>query len=125
MAKKKFDHAEHLVAHAATRARERYRFKPTPRDYETIINQIVQKQATLVEDQILKGVYDVTVRKQRVRVVYHYVKRKIVTFLPLPFTKEWHKHRANTRGSIFWQGQPPLIPLDTDFIPPRDYRWHL
>ena len=83
-----FDHREHLRTHAGHRAFERYGASPTPLEFEDLRAQIVQGKAKLIEDQIIKGIYLVQFKGQPALVVYHQVKRKIITFLP-KYAPQW------------------------------------
>ena len=68
--------------HASERAAQRYRVRPSAEDYENIRAQIVQGKAKLLDYQVTRGVYQAELQGQKCWVVYHYIKRKVVTFLP-------------------------------------------
>ena len=79
-----YNHKAHSKTHALARAEERYGKRPVAIDFEDMRNQIVQGRAVLVDDQApgIKGVYKVQFRGEDAWVVYHHLKRKVVTFLP-------------------------------------------
>ncbi len=68
--------------HGKLRAMQRYNVAPTRMEFEDMRAQVVQGKAKLVEDQILKAIYEVQLRGKTVRVVYSPIHRKILTFLP-------------------------------------------
>lgn len=113
-----FDHQHHRRTHAGHRAFQRYDAKVTQKDFEEMIGQIISGKAVLVEDQILKKVYDLTHKETEFRVVYHVVKRRIVTFLPKPGTPG-HVDYSTPRPQPARVLPFTDIPLDTDFSPKK------
>lgn len=87
---KKFDRAQHHKTHARQRAEERYNVRCTTMEFEDLRAQIVQGRATLVDDQVIKGIYKVKLRGQDAYVVYHRITRKIITFLPKYAGQLWN-----------------------------------
>lgn len=68
--------------HGQLRAMQRYNARPTAMEFEDMRSQIVRGVAPMVEDQILKAIYEVELRGRKARVVYSPLARKILTFLP-------------------------------------------
>jgi hypothetical protein len=77
-----FEAQEYKRTHAGDRAEERYGKRPTTREFEDIRSYIVQGKARLVEDNVIKQVYEVVFRGGPAWVVYNSVTRRVVTFLP-------------------------------------------
>lgn len=67
--------------HMLQRAGERYGLVISRNDERDLIVQAVSGKAKLIENQVLKGIYEGEIRGKIVRYVYHYVTRQLVTFL--------------------------------------------
>lgn len=103
--------------HAQIRARQRFDLKLGVRDFEQIRALITQGKAKLLEDQVLSKIYLVNYRGKELRVVFHDIKKKVITVLPSIGSTEWKKFETKKGRNPYWRNLPPEIPLDTDFAP--------
>lgn len=104
-------------AHARIRAKQRFKINVGMKEFEDIRAQITQGKATLIEDQVLKKIYEVSIKEKKCRVVFDSINKKVITVLPSLGSLEWLKYERKHKGSPFFRNLPPEVPLDTDFIP--------
>lgn len=105
------------LQHARLRAKQRFGLRFKQGDTLEISRAIAQKKAKLIEDQVLRGIYELEFKGKTVRVVFDNIKKKVVTFVPMPGTKDFKAHYDRKKGGFYALNQPTYIPLDTDFNP--------